>query len=81
MLFSITLENPGDAAVFAPLKEGAVKAGIRIGCIYDDSAYDTIANWMVIKNNDIKFYPNLKKTFGKNLNFPKGTSRRQEERR
>ena len=66
MSFSITLESPGDAAVFAPLMEGAVKAGIRIGRIYADSACDTIANWMVTKNNDIKFYPNLKKTFGKN---------------
>ena len=62
--FSITLESPGDAAVFAPLVEGAAKAMISMGVVYADSAYDTIANWHVMEDNKIQFYPNLKKNFG-----------------
>ena len=47
--------------------EGAVEAGIRIGRVYADSAYDTVANWIVTRDNDIEFYPNLKKNFGEKV--------------
>lgn len=77
--FSITMESPGDAAVFAPLMEGAVKAGIRIGRVYADSAYDTIANWVVTRDNDIKFCPNLKKNFGENRDLPERNEQKTME--
>lgn len=77
--FSITMESPGDAAVFVPLMEGTVKAGIRIGRVYADSAYDTIANWVITKNDDIEFCPNLKKNFGENHDLPERNGQKAKE--
>lgn len=77
--FSITAESPGDAAVFVPLMEGAVEAGIRIGRVYADSAYDTVANWVVTRDNDIEFYPNLKKNFGENRDLPERNGQKAME--
>lgn len=77
LAFSITMEKPGDAAVFVPLMEGAKTAGLRIGRVYADSAYDTVANWTFSEDSGIEFHPNLKATFGERPDLP----RRNEEKR
>lgn len=77
LAFSITMEKPGDAAVFVPLMEGAKAAGLRIGRVYADSAYDTVANWTFSEDSGIEFHPNLKATFGERHDLP----RRNEEKR
>ena len=77
--FSITMESPGDSAVFAPLLDGAVQAGVKIKVIYADSAYDSVGNWIVTKDNKIEFYPNLKKNFGEKHDLPERNEQKRME--
>lgn len=77
--FSITMESPGDSAVFAPLLEGAIKVGMRIKAIYADSAYDSVGNWIVTEDNKIRFYPNLKKNFVERNDLPERNEQKRAE--
>lgn len=64
LMFAITFEKPGDAAMMVPILEGAEKAGLVIEELNADSAYDTIANWKYADAKGISFNPNLKFRFG-----------------
>lgn len=79
LAFAVTLEKPGDSAMFVPLLEGAVKAGVSVGCVYADSAYDSTANWKFAEENGMVFVPNLKKRFGKNRDLPERNAQLETE--
>jgi len=61
----ITMESPGDSRLLIPLVSAAVNAGVRIGTLYADSAYDTRDNHLAMDEMGIGFVPNLRERFGK----------------
>ncbi len=66
----ITMERPGDSAVFPSLVKAAAEAGVKIRTVYADGAYDTAANWKLADMLGIGFEPNLKGTFGPRRDLP-----------
>ena len=76
----ITLESPGDSSVFPALVQGAINAGVKIGKVYADGAYDSIENWKLAGKLSFDFEPNLKEKFGEKSDLPERNSKLLEER-
>lgn len=78
--FSITMERPGDSAVFPCLIRAAVEAGVNIGTVYADGAYDTTENWMLMAELGIDFEPNLKERFREKRDLPERNDKLRKEK-
>ncbi len=71
----IALESPGDASVFPALVQGAIKAGVKIGKVYADGAYDMAENWKLASKFSFDFEPNLREKFGVKSDLPERNSK------
>lgn len=49
LAIAVTMEKPGDAAMFSPIMKALCSVRNDIGMVYADSAYDTKANWKLMR--------------------------------
>lgn len=79
LVFSVTLESPGDSAMLEPILKGAKAAGLEVRVLYADMAYDSKANWAVADGNGTDFNPNLNPRFDSDRDAPGRAEKRTAE--